>query len=47
MGSIPDPETNIPHVTGQLRLGAAATEAHEPQGRPSSAKKKKKPYEKP
>ena len=43
MGSIPDRETNIPHVTGRLSLGAAVTEAHEPQGRPSSAKKKKNP----
>ena len=43
MGSIPDRGTNIPHVTVQLSLGAAATEAHEPQGRPSSAKKKKNP----
>ena len=42
MGSIPDQETNIPHITGQLRLGAAAAEAHEPQD-PAQPKKKKKP----
>ena len=39
VGSIPGPETKIPHALGQLRLCAAATEPVHPRGQALQQKK--------
>ena len=39
VGSIPGPETKIPHTLGQLRLCAAATEPVHPRGQALQQKK--------